>query len=288
MKPANILRIATLLYVLLPPGRFTDAGAADWPGWGGPNGDFTVSDAGVIRADQRYALAVVWKKRLGTGYSAVSVRDGLAVTMFSDGAFDYVIGLDAEDGSERWRHRIGPAYLGHYGSQSGPISTPLLTDHKVIALGPRGSLFALDADTGRKLWAVDLVEAHRAIAPFWGFTSSPKIHGDLLVVQTGGSRENAISAFNPESGQVVWSACSDTVDYQSPGIFRLGDRAHLVFQGNRYLYGLAPTTGEVLWEFAHGGQSNASGASGHPVEVGEGRYFVKNRGDGGLLIRVTY
>ncbi len=109
MKPAHILCIATILYVLLPPGRFTNAGATDWPGWGGPNGNFTVNDAGVIQTGQRYDLRVVWKKRLGTGYSAVSVRGGLAVTAFSDGASDYVIGLDAEDGSERWRHTIGPA-----------------------------------------------------------------------------------------------------------------------------------------------------------------------------------
>ncbi len=293
MKPANILLMA--LCILLPSGGFTDAGAQrgsvpggtmDWPGWGGPNGNFAVNDAGVLRPGQPYALAVVWKKRLGTGYSAVSVRGGLAVTMFSDGAFDYVIGLDAEDGFERWRHRIGPSYLGHYGSQSGPLSTPLLTDHKVIAVGPRGSLFALDADTGRKLWAVDLVEEFQAVAPFWGFTSSPRMYGNLLVVQTGGSKENAISAFNPESGDVVWSACSDTVNYQSSGTFRLDDREQIVFHGNRYLFGLAPETGETLWTFDHGGQSNAAASSGHPVEVGEGRYFVKNRGNGGLLFRV--
>ncbi|MCZ6632849.1 MAG: PQQ-binding-like beta-propeller repeat protein, partial [bacterium] len=293
MKSVLMLSIATVLSIFLL--SFADIGAQhtsvstgslDWPSWGGPNGDFTVNDAGVLRPDRRYALQVVWKKQLGTGYSAIAVRNGLAVTMFSDGTHDYVIGLDAKDGSERWKYKIGPAYLGHYGSQSGPLSTPLLTDRVVIALSPRGSLFALDVDTGQKLWAVDLVTDHQAVAPFWGFTTSPVMHDNLLLVQTGGSKGNAISAFRPASGGLVWSAGSDTVNYQSPRVFRLGDREHLVFQGNHYLFGLAPETGEILWKFAHGGQSGASSTSGHPVAVGEGRYFVKNRGNGGLLIQV--
>ena len=189
-----MLRIATFLSIFLlsvadigAQHTSVSTGSLDWPSWGGPNGDFTVNDAGVLRLDRRYALQVVWKKQLGTGYSAIAVRNGLAVTMFSDNTHDYVIGLDAKDGSERWKYKIGPTYLGHYGSQNGPISTPLLTDRMVIALSPRGSLFALDVDTGQKLWVVGLVVDHQAVAPFLGFTSSPVMHNNLLLVRRGGS-----------------------------------------------------------------------------------------------------
>ncbi|MFT5369010.1 MAG: outer membrane protein assembly factor BamB, partial [Candidatus Latescibacterota bacterium] len=260
----------------------------DWASWGGPTGDFTVRDAGVIQADLDYALKVVWKKKIGTGYSAVSVRGTLAVTMFSDDTFDYVIALDAEEGSERWRHKIGPAYLGHYGSQSGPLSTMVLTDSLVIGLSAQGRLFALDIETGVRRWGVDLVADYQAIAPFWGFTSSPRLHDNLLFVQLGGTQENAIAAFNPISGDRVWSAYSDSVSYQSPGLFKIGNQNQVVFHGNRSLAGLNPQTGAVLWQFDHGGQSSASATSGHPVEIGEGRYFVKHRGNGGVLVQVHH
>ena len=46
-----------------------------------------------------------------------------------------------------------------------------MTDDKVFALSAQGSLFTLDANTGQKLWDVDLVADHQAIIPFWGFTS---------------------------------------------------------------------------------------------------------------------
>ena len=143
-------------------------------------------------------------------------RGDLAVTMFSDERSDYVIAFDANTGALRWRHTIGPAYLGHYGSQSGPISTPLIDGDRVIALRPRGRLFALDAESGGALWCIDLVTVHDAAAPFWGFTSSPKLLDGRLVVQTGGSRDNVISAFDPATGATLWSAYSDSVDYQSP------------------------------------------------------------------------
>ena len=77
---------------------------------------FKVNDAGLFPADQAYTLKVAWRKPLGAGYSPVSIRGDLAVTMFSDETFDYVIALNAENGADRWRYKIGPAYLGHYGS----------------------------------------------------------------------------------------------------------------------------------------------------------------------------
>jgi len=137
MKSIIVLPIAAALFLT----QFTHAGAQhrpaapgamDWHSLGGQHRSFTVSDAGLIQPGQPCVLKVVWKKPLGPGYSAVSIRNRLAVTMFSDETSDYVIGLDADHGSERWRHRIGPAYLGHYGSQSGPVSTPLLTGSQVI------------------------------------------------------------------------------------------------------------------------------------------------------------
>jgi len=285
------MRFGLLFVALLFLGPFSflygQPVSTDWARWGGPHGDFTVKDAGVIEADQTYALRVVWKKKIGTGYSAVSVQENLAVAMFSDGTLDYVIALDAQDGTERWRYQIGPAYLGHYGSQNGPLSTPILTDKLVIGLSAQGYLFALDIQTGQKHWGTDLVADYGAIAPFWGFTSSPQIYDNLLLIQMGGTADNAIAAFRPQSGEKIWMAHSDSVNYQSLGIFEMDGQHQVVFHGNQTLAGLNPKTGAVLWEFDHGGQNSASATSGHPVKVGNGRYFVKNRGNGGILVQVT-
>ena len=284
MKMVYFLKLFSAL-LLGPFSLIYAQSPTDWASWGGPHGDFTVNDAAAM-PDGDYALQVVWKREIGTGYSAVVVRGALAVTMFSDGTYDYVIALDAESGAERWRYQIGPAYLGHYGSQNGPLSTPVLTADLVIGLSAHGDLFALDAKTGQRRWGSALVADYQAIAPFWGFTSSPRVYDNLLIVQLGGTQDNAIAAFDVMSGKRIWSAHRDSVDYQSPGIFKIGEQDQVVFHGNRSLAGLDPQNGALLWQFDHGGQTSASATSGHPVSVGEGRYFIKNRGNGGVLVQV--
>lgn len=228
---------------------------------------------------------MVWRKSIGTGYSAVSVRDGLAVTAYSDSTSNYLVAFDADTGDPKWRHTIGPVYLGHYGSQSGPIATPLITADRVIALGPRGTLFALGLTTGEPIWRVDLVSEHGAIAPFWGFTSSPKRHNDRVIVQMGGTRGNAVAAFDLASGQQTWSALSDSVNYQSPILDRLDDSQHLLFLGDTVLAGLDPVTGKVLWSIDHDGRGGAGATSGHPIRTGHGRYFIKS-GSGGAMVEI--
>jgi len=261
--------------------------AADWPHWGGPDANFTVPDAGIIQPDKAQAVRVVWKKTLGSGYSAVTVASGLAVTMYSDGQSDYVIALGAADGATRWRHRIGPAYLGHWGSQSGPLSTPLITPSVVVALSPQGMLFALETATGSRLWSTDLVTEQGGRSPFWGFTSSPRMIDNRIILQSGGSEGMALSAYDPVTGRRLWSAGTDDVDYQSHGVFKIDGEDHILFHGNRNLYGVNPTTGEIRWTFDHEGSASASSRSSHPVEIAEGRYFIKNSGRGGLVVQVS-
>ena len=271
---------ATFLTLLLSSSLCS---ANDWPSWGGPNGDLTLHHPGMLEPDQSYDLRIVWKKTLGTGYSAVSIRDGRAVTAYSDGTSDFVVAFDAETGSRLWEHTIGPTYLGHYGSQSGPLSTAILTADLVVGFGPRGKLFALHVKTGELKWEVDLASSHGAIAPFWGFTSSPKLYGNSILVQTGGTEDNALAAFDLQSGQHLWSALSDSVGYQTPTLDLSGETDQVLFHGNRTLAGLDPTTGRMLWSFDHGGQTGAGATSGHPIRIADGRYFIKN-GPGGVMV----
>ena len=60
--------------------------------------------------------------------------------------------------------------------------------------------------------------------PHWGFTTSPLVTGDLVVVLTGGSSNNAVTAFDKRTGATVWQAGSDVASYQSPMLARIGGR----------------------------------------------------------------
>ena len=66
---------------------------------------------------------VAWKTAIGPGYSGVTIVNGKAITMFSDGSHDFAAAFDATSGKEIWRYKIAETYKGHDGSHDGPIAT---------------------------------------------------------------------------------------------------------------------------------------------------------------------
>jgi len=65
--------------------------------------------------------------------------------------------------------------------------------------------------------------------------------------------------------------------------------SQLVGITDRALYGLRPETGEILWQFEHGGTDHPMGApSGNLVPVGNNQFFLKNTNSGGILLQLQY
>lgn len=277
---------AFILLLFTAQAAWSIPGGDDWSAWGGPNHNFTVTP-GVIKTEQPIELKIAWKKELGSGYSAISMKDGMAVTMFSDSTSDFVIALNVEDGGELWRFKIESTFHGRYGSADGPVSTPLLSENKVVGLSATGRLFVLDRKNGELIWDSNLVTAHHAEMPFYGFGTSPILLNNILVVETGGSSENAISAFDLNNGQVLWTASSDTVKYQTPHLLQNSSGSQFVGITNRALYGLQPETGNILWRFEHEGTNRTMGApSANLVPVGGNQFFLKNTSKSGMLLKI--
>ena len=256
---------------------------ADWPNWRGVDHDGKAMATGVFKFEQGYGPKVAWKKPLGSGYSSVSVASGIAITMFSDSTFDVMIAFDAESGDDLWRFKIDSTYVGRAGARNGPRSTPVIDGDKVFGLGAKGQLFALDVKSGKKLWSTNIVEDHNGIAPFHGFTTSPLVHEEVLVVETGGSKKNSISGFNKNSGKLLWATGTDTIHYQSPISMPIAGESHLLYVGDKYLYGLDHETGDVLWEFNH----NGGNQSLNPVIVANNSIMLNYSGRESMLIQVS-
>ena len=65
--------------------------------------------------------------------------------------------------------------------------------------------------------------------PTWGFSSSPLIEGNLVLVEAGGRDGQAIVAFNKKSGDVVWTTHTDEVGYSSPIPIDFGGVRQIIF-----------------------------------------------------------
>lgn len=240
----------------------------DWPHFRGP-AHGGPAGAGVL--PKPAALELAWKKDLGSGYSGISVAAGKVVTMATSGDDDVLLALDANSGNELWRIKLEPKYAGHDGSDDGPLSTPAIDGGIVYALGPRGALVAASLADGKELWRIKL-DDKSATVPFYGFTASPLIWRDLLVLPTGGDNR-AITAYDKKTGKQRWSAESGAVAYQSVTALELAGREQLVVVANQWLGGLEPETGKTLWKHTIA-EGNATQESAHVTPAGKDRLLL--------------
>ena len=255
--------LSTLLLVLLGSGtQANPIGADDWPGWRGPHQDGTTTADGALHGVGERGLRVLWKREIGSGYSSVSVAGGRAVTQFSAAGSDVVAAFDASTGKELWRVRIADTYAGVDGAHDGPRSTPFIDRDRVVAVGPEGHLLMLDASDGRVIWAKHLVDDLGGKPPSYGVSASPTVVEDVVVVATG-NEKGGFSGLDRRDGRVLWSFGEARVDYHSPVRAQLLGRLQVVAPARGRLWGLDPSSGEMLWFFEHGGRSNRS----HPVVV---------------------
>ena len=256
----------------------------EWPRWRGAAFDSSVTNARPVFAEP-FELRVRWRTKLGPGYSGVVVAGGSAVTMFSDGSRDAVVSLSADTGREQWRVALAPSFPARDGSTGGPVSTPAIHNGTVFALGPFGDLVALRATDGRLLWKRHVVQELGATVPHWGFTTSPLVTGNLLIVFTGGATGHAVTAFDVRTGATVWQAGSDVASYQSPMLLRTGEKELLVVGGDQFLFGLDPTDGRELWKYEHGGAGFYAKII-NPVVVNGSGLLLTNRPDQAVLLRI--
>ena len=189
--------------------------------------------------------------------------------------------FDLASGDELWTAELGPRYVGHDGSTDGPLSTPTVVDATVYAVGARGELVALDAETGDRRWFFEFNEGNSNV-PFYGYTSSPVIHGNTLFLATGGEGK-ALTALDRLTGQIKWTAGSDSVLYQTPTVMTLGGRNTVILASNQWLHAFDAATGDELWTLQHT-EGNDNQESAHVTPVGTDTFLV-NYQNGATLYR---
>ncbi len=245
------------------------AAAADWPHWRGPGYDGSAPSGGAF-AGPTLRLELEWSRTLGAGYSGISIAEGRAVTMYSDGAEDRLVALDAATGETIWTHAVGPAFPAGHGSEGGPASTPTIEAGVVYALDPAGNLVAVRLADGSEIWRLPLVARLGLTVPEPGLPTSPLVVGDRLFVETG-SGGTSLAAVDKASGAIVWTAGDDSAEYVSPIPAELAGVAQILTVTDHAVTAFDPVTGASLWS-APGNQGQNIVPT--PVLLGEDRILL--------------
>ena len=257
-------------------------GTAEWAQWRGPNRDGISSETGFLKNWPKEGPKVLWHVSLGEGYSGISIAQGKVYTMAAEGDDEFVICLNASNGEEIWRFRSGAKFTEQRGD--GPRSMPTVHGDSVFALGAEGKLYALDARDGTKLWAHNFVEEFDSKIPTWGFSSSPLIEGNLVLVEAGGKDGKSIVAFDKASGDVVWTTHTDEVGYSSPIAIDFGGVRQIIFLTSKTLLSVAPEDGQIYWKYSWPEGINIA----TPIFIPDDKIFISASYDkGAVLLRMT-
>lgn len=231
--------------------------AQDWPQWRGINGAARVTDFKAPAAWLK-GLAQKWKLPVGEGVATPAlVGDRLYVFARQDGS-EVTRCLDATTGKELWQEKYDS--LGATGPAqgfSGPRSSPVVSQGKVVTVGVRGMVSCLDAATGKLLWRKDDFQAW----PNFFVSSSPLVVDGMVVAQLGGRENGALIAYDLATGVEKWRWNSGNPSYASPAVVNVDGVKLIVAQTESKLAAVGAADGKVVWESAPAATPDAPGGS---------------------------
>src|SRR4030095_10524637 len=188
--------------------------ARDWLQWGGPGRNFISDSKGLASSWPAGGPKKLWSRPLGEGPSSIVAENGRLYTQYrqinrSPGATTHeevVASFDAATGKTLWEFKY-PAPTAEMVFTQGfaPHSTPLIVGSRIYATSSRSELFALDKATGKRIWSHDMVSEYRAVPTGRGYTCSPIFHNGLVIVTMGGP-DQAVAAFDAQTGKLAWKA----------------------------------------------------------------------------------
>ena len=95
------MKIITLFFTLNI--LTTLAFSEDWPGFGGPNGNFKSLEKGIITNWDKKEPQKLWSTEVGLGFSSIIEVDGFAFTQGYSRGKNTIYCLGAEDGKIIWK-----------------------------------------------------------------------------------------------------------------------------------------------------------------------------------------
>ena len=249
---------------------------AEWPGFRGPARNGAVPGVRIVSDWSASPPAELWRRRIGPGWSSFAVDGDFIYTQEQRGGDEIVACYRLSTGEPVWRHRDAARFYESNGG-AGPRGTPTLGNGLVYAFGATGVLNALDARTGAVRWSRNAAADTKEDTPVWGFSSSPLLVGDVVVVATAGT----LAGYDSATGKPRWLGSPHGSSYSSPHLVTLDDVEQVLLLAPPGVFSVSPSDGTMLWEHTWEG-----GGIVQPAVTPDGDILVSGlAGTGGSGVR---
>ncbi|QDU92868.1 outer membrane protein assembly factor BamB family protein [Lignipirellula cremea] len=249
----------------------------DWPHWRGPN-DNSVADGPAPPTSWDETQNVVWKTPVpGRGHSSPTVFGDFLYLATADeqAQTQSVVCFDRNTGKQLWQTIVGRGGFPKIHNKNTHASQTVACDGErlfITFLGnDRIDLTALSLD-GKQLW-------QKTVGPFqpkaykYGYSASPLIYKETVIVVGDCDTGSFLTAFNRRSGEVVWQGKRPaTLSWSSPIVATIAGRDQLLLSGGGMVSSYDPATGRGLW------QTEATTAATAGTMVWEGDYVFASGG----------
>lgn len=227
----------------LPPAPAAAKKSADWPGFRGLQRDGIIHGVRIETNWTASPPVELWRRPIGPSWSSFAVRGNLLYTQEQRGNDEVVACYNMITGRPVWTHRDSARFF-ESNAGAGPRATPTLSNGRVYTFGATGILNSLDASNGAVVWSRNAGTDTRTNVPIWGFSISPLVVGDIVVVAAAGQ----LAAYDLATGNPRWFGPSGGVSYSSPHHLTIGGVPQILMMSESGAISVAATDGKRLWD----------------------------------------
>jgi len=201
------MRLRTkLMTIAVMLGAVQAANASDWGVYGGDTGNTRFSANTQVNASNVSKLSVKWALQLGTNRSQESTPIIVGDTMYVTSSFGpkNVFAVDAKTGEVKWRYSPEiPKGVDQFACCDVNSRGVSYADGKIYFGTLDARLIALDAKTGKEVWASKVVDYTQGSV----ITSPPTVAKNVIVTGFGGGEygvRGALVGFDLKTGKELW------------------------------------------------------------------------------------
>ena len=227
--------------------------AGNESGWGQFRGQNRNGHAVMPDNMQWIDPELLWTVEIGSGFSEVVIVDHTIYLMMAEKidsvtGWEVLVSMDTATGNTLWSTRIDEIFIDADDWGDGPRSTPAVDKNRAYCLSASGKLVAVDRISGEIIWSVDFVNQFGSTRPRWGFSTSPLLIDDMVIIEVGGKDDHGFAAFSTATGQLVWNSGNVAAGYNSAMLAVVNGLQIVIFANGSDLYAFTPT-GKSLWTY---------------------------------------
>ena len=279
----SILAVFMLLQIPVAFSQYSET--LSWNQFRGPDRNGVSTENALPDTWPDSGPELLWKKEMGSGFSEITVEGDVLYTMLSEqkdslSGLEFVAAFDATTGNEIWRTSIDSLFFDTFGN--GPRSTPAIGEDKLYCFSSYGKLTACSKKDGTIHWQIDFMKEYGSTLPRWGFSSSPVLIDNTLVMEAGGTDEKAFIGFDKNTGAILWTKGKGQASYSSPAVAIIDGTKQIIFANQTSLFSYN-SNGDSLWAFT----MKMNGPMSMPVFFDSNKIFVSTvRSKGFIVVEV--